>query len=139
MSVKVPRSFRLLEELEKAEKQGLSDPSLTLGVANQDDINMDQWNGTIMGPPGTKFADLFFQIQFYCGKDYPNSPPNVRFVTCINLEQVKNDGTVLNTLDIIRNWNSSNNMEQILVSLKNAMLHPNNRNRIQPPEGKNYF
>ena len=118
---------------------GLNDPALTLGVASSEDINMEYWNGTILGPQGTKFENFFFQIQFYCGKDYPNTAPNVRFVTCINLDCVRNDGTVMNTLDIIRNWNSSNNMEQILIGLKNAMSHPNNRNKVQPPEGKTYF
>ena len=67
--------------MEKAEKEGLSDPSLTLGVASRDDINMEVWNGTIIGPPATTFDSRFYSIQIICGKDYPNSSPSVRFQT----------------------------------------------------------
>jgi hypothetical protein len=70
MGAKVPRNFRLLEELEKGEK-GLgagehiaavihlyhgTDPSIaseacSYGLAEGDDLLMSNWNGTILGPP----------------------------------------------------------------------------------------
>jgi ubiquitin-conjugating enzyme E2 variant len=64
MSAVLPRSFRLLEELEKGEKgrklslnsytnpnTGLGDGSCSYGLADGDDIMMTNWNGTILGPP----------------------------------------------------------------------------------------
>lgn len=67
MSAKVPRNFRLLEELEKGEKglgagesqiawkwAKLTDSlaeACSYGLADGDDLMMSNWNGTILGPP----------------------------------------------------------------------------------------
>ena len=71
MGAKVPRNFRLLEELEKGEK-GLGAGKLNFryrlrtlylkayigdveacsyGLTDGDDLMMSNWNGTILGPP----------------------------------------------------------------------------------------
>jgi hypothetical protein len=80
MGAVLPRSFRLLEELEKGEKglspgffpslipsvlvstdlshPGLGDGSCSYGLADADDITMTNWNGTILGPPHVPAACL---------------------------------------------------------------------------------
>ena len=68
MGAKVPRNFRLLEELEKGEK-GLgagtaflsskvalcadvrATEACSYGLSDGDDLLMSNWNGTILGPP----------------------------------------------------------------------------------------
>lgn len=73
MGAKVPRNFRLLEELEKGEK-GLGAGEVVImvlcerfadhhnteacsyGLSDGDDLLMSNWNGTILGPPHVRRA-----------------------------------------------------------------------------------
>lgn len=47
---RVPRSFRLLDELENGEKAS-GDLGISYGLAETDDMNMTNWTGTIIDPP----------------------------------------------------------------------------------------
>jgi ubiquitin-protein ligase len=59
MSAKVPRNFRLLEELEKGEK-GLGAEACSYGLEDPEDLLMSKWNGTILGPPHVRLANLSY-------------------------------------------------------------------------------
>lgn len=57
--VVTPRNFKLLEELELAEKgQGEASGLVSYGLADGSDIFMQQWNGSILGPPGVSLLPL---------------------------------------------------------------------------------
>ncbi|KAI9875412.1 MAG: E2 ubiquitin-conjugating protein mms2 [Pleopsidium flavum] len=84
MGAKVPRNFRLLEELEKGEK-GLGAEACSYGLKDGDDLLMSNWNGTILGPPHSMHENRIYSLNIHCGDSYPDIPPTVQFVSKINL------------------------------------------------------
>lgn len=133
-----PRSFRLLEELEKGEK-GLGSEACSLGLANSDDINLTHWNGTILGPPHSTHENRIYSVTLYTGPDYPNKPPEVKFLTKVNVPCVDSSGNVIpKMVPCLANWKYNYTMEKLLLELRKEMSLPANRKLPQPPEGSTY-
>lgn len=136
---KIPRNFKLLEELEKGEK-GLGPDSCSYGLADQNDISMTNWNATILGPPNSNHENRIYTLKITCGKDYPDKPPQVRFISKINLPCVdKSNGTVIsNNFKTLSNWSRSYSIEIILLDLRKLMADPHNKKLPQPKESETF-
>jgi ubiquitin-conjugating enzyme E2 variant len=131
----VPRTFRLYEELEKAEHAQLSDQSVSYGLDKGDDQSFTQWNGTIVGPPSTVFDNRIYFLLIECGPNYPMIAPIVRFTSKVNLPSVNQSNGLVepNKFPLFRNWQKETNMEKILIGLKQEMIA--NKSAKQPADG----
>ncbi|CAO1617136.1 unnamed protein product [Parajaminaea phylloscopi] len=135
---KIPRNFRLLEELEKGEK-GLGDGSCSYGLDDGTDTLMSNWNATIIGPSHSVHQNRIYSLQIHCGNSYPDAPPTVKFITRINLPSVGADGKVSEkAFPILAKWKRDFTLETVLVELRRDMASPNNRKLPQPAEGTTY-
>lgn len=135
----VPRNFKLLEELEKSEK-GLGDMAISFGLVDSGDTFLTEWNGGILGPPGTYHDSRFYQLRIHCPEKYPAVPPEFRFVSRINMNCVDSKSGLVNPNKVhaMRNWNRNMGIEQVLQSIRAEMCSEQNRRLRQPAEGSTY-
>ncbi|KAI1038946.1 hypothetical protein LB503_007689 [Fusarium chuoi] len=119
MSAKVPRNFRLLEELEKGEK-GLGAEACSYGLEDPEDLLMSKWNGTILGPPHSVHENRIYSVKMHCGPEYPDKPPSVQFISQVNLPCVNPTNGIVdpNQLPCLAQWKRENTMETVLIELR---------------------
>ncbi|KAG4300949.1 hypothetical protein PCANB_002590 [Pneumocystis canis] len=137
--LKVPRNFRLLEELEKGEK-GFGDGTFSYGLLDSEDMSMSSWIGTILGPAHSVYENRIYSLRIYCDETYPDTPPIIHFMSKINLPCVNSQtGRVESTqLSCLSNWHRDHTLETVLMELRREMALPNNKRLPQPPEGTQF-
>ena len=107
--------------------------NITIG----DDKSFTNWNGTIIGPPNTNFDNRIYMMSIFCGQNYPDQAPQIKFNSKINIPCVdQSNGTVTNKFHMFASWKSQYTLEAVLIGLKNEMIA--NKKAPQPADGDMY-
>eukprot|EP00485_Elphidium_margaritaceum_P007452 CAMPEP_0202690112 /NCGR_PEP_ID=MMETSP1385-20130828/5218_1 /ASSEMBLY_ACC=CAM_ASM_000861 /TAXON_ID=933848 /ORGANISM="Elphidium margaritaceum" /LENGTH=157 /DNA_ID=CAMNT_0049345341 /DNA_START=58 /DNA_END=531 /DNA_ORIENTATION=- len=144
---RVPRNFKLLDELEAAEKGKYGDifkehgqdvNMINLGLDGQDSTFSD-WNASIIPHQGGYIGDRMYSLRIKAGPGYPDDPPQIRFTTKVAMPCVNSQGVVdLSKLDNF-SWNGESYLFGALLHIRKAMK-PNGVAQAcaQIPDGKTY-
>ncbi|CAD6571677.1 MAG: E2 ubiquitin-conjugating protein mms2 [Cyphobasidiales sp. Tagirdzhanova-0007] len=101
---------------------------------------MTTWNGTILGPPHSVHENRIYSLSINCPGSYPEKPPDVSFLTRVNLPAVGSFGKVdFSKIQPLSNWSRAITINDILVAIRRSMAEPANRKMAQPPEGSTYI
>jgi len=94
------------------------------------------WNVLLIGPPETPFEGGIFKCQFKFPSDYPNKPPEFKFICPIIHPNIYTDGKVCISIlhegkdewgyeDISERWNPSHSVNSVLMSILSILTNPN--------------
>jgi ubiquitin-conjugating enzyme E2 D/E len=110
-----------IEELSKNQEE-LRKEGITLNV---DESNIKLFHGSIMGPEGTSYAGLKYEIEIKIGDDYPMKPPIARFVKYkIYHPNVNTSGDIC--VDILKGgWAPTLSLSKIMLSICSLLNEPN--------------
>jgi ubiquitin-conjugating enzyme E2 variant len=122
--VVVPRSFRLLDELEKGEKGILQDGTISYGLQDPSDFSLTHWTGTILGPPHTAHQNRIYRLKMECGEGYPDVAPRVWFVSKVRAGFVeeRTGRVVEGGVRCLAQWRRECTLETVLTEIKKYQL-----------------
>jgi ubiquitin-conjugating enzyme E2 A len=86
--------------------------------------NILQFNAIIIGPSGGPFRDATLRLVLDFQENYPDKPPNVKFITQVFHPNVYSNGELC--LDILQNrWSPTYDIAAILTSVQSLLHDPN--------------
>lgn len=125
---RVPRNFKLLDELNNAEKGNYNDAKkwgdgcnwVTLGLDGQD-ATFTHWNASVIPHQGGHIGDRIYSLKVRCGPGYPDDPPRVSFTQKVAIPCVSNVGIVdFNKMKNFR-WHRDRCLFEVLLAIRKEM------------------
>ena len=118
----------IAEEYKQLNRAPLVNLGITVGLFNED--NMFEWKCTILGPKDTFYKGGLFYIKIIFPPDYPQSKPEMLFLTPIyhlNVKYFISQKQPLGHICVstLNEWKSGDSVKKILPELF-ALLHKNN-------------
>eukprot|EP01024_Parvocaulis_polyphysoides_P009458 TRINITY_DN1296_c0_g2_i5.p1 TRINITY_DN1296_c0_g2~~TRINITY_DN1296_c0_g2_i5.p1 ORF type:complete len:173 (+),score=16.82 TRINITY_DN1296_c0_g2_i5:348-866(+) len=123
--------------LNKQLKELLRNPVDGFSAGLKDDSNIYEWQVTIMGPPDTYYEGGFFNAMLKFPRNYPNSPPECRFISEMWHPNVYPDGRVCISIlhepgddphgyeQAAERWSPVHTVESIILSIISMLSDPN--------------
>ena len=115
------------EQIKQEFKEISLTPTASIGfsVGLPDENNIFEWRCTLMGPQDSPYKGGLFYLKVLFPNDYPQSKPEVRFITPIyhvNVNHVQNYGEEIDPLghvciSTINNWKPNLTMKQVFIDI----------------------
>ena len=122
------QSVRIIKyEFEEISRNPLVDIGVTVGLNNED---IFEWNLTLKGPENSYYKKGIYYLRAKFPKDYPESPPEITFITPIyhlNVNSKYKQGVPLGQIYLksLIYWKREYNMKKILPEIFVLLLNNN--------------
>ena len=116
------------DEFKQLQRKPLSNFGITVGLFNED--NIFEWKCTILGPKDTCYKNGLFYLKVIFPDDYPNSKPEIIFLSPIyhlNVKYFVGNKQPLGHICVntLNDWKPGDSVIKVLPELF-ALLHKNN-------------
>jgi len=100
--------------------------------------NMNEWEGTIIGPVDTPYSGGIFNLEIIFTSDYPFKPPKIKFLTKIYHPNINDNGTIC--LDVLKDqWSPALTIGKVLLSICSLLSDPNPNDPLSPEIAQLYI
>jgi ubiquitin-protein ligase len=124
-----------LQRLNFEYRQILKEPNYFYSVS-PDQKNFFVWDVLLIGPPESPYEGGIFKCQFKFPPNYPNKPPEFRFLSKLPHPNIYLDGKVCISIlhegkdewgyeQISERWNPSHGVNSVLMSILSLLTSPN--------------